>query len=282
MSQILIAPLEVLMDTRLNDPERRVLFALFSFRDKKSDTVWPRVEWIACRSGIGDVTRVSKVTRSLSEKGWLTKKKRGFSGYIQYTLTVPDEATRLMDESNLDCEAKLEDKAKGKSQKEKASQPNLDSQSNLDGDAKSNLDSETKSNLDSESKCRDQSNEQSIEQEGGGASAPPARPVDKSRGTRLPENWQLTPEYLEAALSIRPELSPEAVGDIASGFRDYWIARPGAGGRKADWLATWRNWVRRENRFGSNGGSTPPYQTAHQQRAELADAHLDYDSLTEF
>ena len=29
-------------------------------------------------------------------------------------------------------------------------------------------------------------------------------------------------------------------------FRDYWIAQPGAKGRKLDWFATWRNWVRRE------------------------------------
>jgi hypothetical protein len=27
-------------------------------------------------------------------------------------------------------------------------------------------------------------------------------------------------------------------------FRDYWRAKPGAGGRKLDWDATWRNWCR--------------------------------------
>ena len=29
-------------------------------------------------------------------------------------------------------------------------------------------------------------------------------------------------------------------------FRDYWIAQPGVKGRKSDWLATWRNWCRKE------------------------------------
>jgi len=29
-------------------------------------------------------------------------------------------------------------------------------------------------------------------------------------------------------------------------FIDYWKARPGAGGRKVDWSATWRTWMRRE------------------------------------
>lgn len=264
------------MDTRLSDPERRVLMALFSFRNKNTDTVWPRVEWLACRAGIVDVTRVSKVTRSLAKKGWLTKKKRGFSGYIQYTLTVPDEATKVMQQSNLDCESKLEEKANQKTDQEKDSSTNLDSESNFDGNAKSNLDSETKSNLDSESNCREQSIEQSIEHEREAADAPPAPPAQNSRGTRLPENWRLTPEYLEAALAIRPELSPEAVAEVACSFRDYWISQPGAKGRKADWLATWRNWIRREKQFGGQ------YQSAHQQRAETANSHLNYNELTEF
>jgi len=27
-------------------------------------------------------------------------------------------------------------------------------------------------------------------------------------------------------------------------FRDYWRAKPGKDGRKLDWPATWRNWMR--------------------------------------
>jgi hypothetical protein len=30
-------------------------------------------------------------------------------------------------------------------------------------------------------------------------------------------------------------------------FHDYWISCPGSKGVKTDWLATWRNWCRREN-----------------------------------
>ncbi|QXP89479.1 hypothetical protein [Methylococcus capsulatus] len=33
---------------------------------------------------------------------------------------------------------------------------------------------------------------------------------------------------------------------VAEIFRDYWVAKSGADARKADWGATWRNWVRRE------------------------------------
>jgi hypothetical protein len=37
-----------------------------------------------------------------------------------------------------------------------------------------------------------------------------------------------------------------SIDETAERFRDYWIAQPGVKGRKADWSATWRNWVRNE------------------------------------
>jgi hypothetical protein len=46
---------------------------------------------------------------------------------------------------------------------------------------------------------------------------------------------------------------------VAERFRDYWLAVPGARGRKADWGATWRNWCRRE----CAGGSARAVRPAH-------------------
>lgn len=60
-------------------------------------------------------------------------------------------------------------------------------------------------------------------------------------GTSLPRGWVLPAQWASWAISERPDLDPERV---AEEFRDYWIARPGKDGRKSDWLATWRNWVR--------------------------------------
>ena len=48
----------------------------------------------------------------------------------------------------------------------------------------------------------------------------------------------------------RPDLSAEDVRREAECFADYWHAKAGADARKADWLATWRNWVRNQ-RSGS-------------------------------
>lgn len=38
-------------------------------------------------------------------------------------------------------------------------------------------------------------------------------------------------------------------------FVDYWRARPGAGGTKLDWVATWRNWMRKARPTRSTPGS---------------------------
>jgi hypothetical protein len=41
-------------------------------------------------------------------------------------------------------------------------------------------------------------------------------------------------------------------------FTDYWQGIPGAKGRKLDWQATWRNWMRREDeRRASRNGRSP-------------------------
>jgi len=72
-------------------------------------------------------------------------------------------------------------------------------------------------------------------------------PVAKSeaRGTKLPEGWEPSEAMTAWARNERPDL---ILSDTLARFRDYWRAQPGAKGRKADWPATWRNWVRNEKR----------------------------------
>lgn len=69
-------------------------------------------------------------------------------------------------------------------------------------------------------------------------------PSSKSpRGTSLPKDWTLPGDWKTWAAKERPDLNPDAVADE---FRDYWVAKPGKDGRKTDWQATWRNWVRNQ------------------------------------
>lgn len=79
--------------------------------------------------------------------------------------------------------------------------------------------------------------------------APPPTPAAPTKtGTRLPEDWALPNEWREWAVESRPDLDAEAVADS---FHDFWVAKPGKDGRKADWFATWRNWVRNQKPAGS-------------------------------
>jgi len=89
VSKLLVAPLEALTDPLLTDQERRVLLALFSFRGKVTENVWPSRELIGRRANIKDLASVGKRTTSLVKKGWLLKFKTGFSGNVTYTLCFP-------------------------------------------------------------------------------------------------------------------------------------------------------------------------------------------------
>ena len=71
------------------------------------------------------------------------------------------------------------------------------------------------------------------------------RPPSGVVASRLPADWSLPNEWLAWAVS-ETSWQPEHIHRIAMKFRDFWVAAPGARGRKADWLATWRNWIRRE------------------------------------
>ena len=89
MSKLLVAPLEALTDPELTDQERRVLLALFSYRGRLTENVWPTREQIGERANIKDLAAIGKRTSSLAKKGWLIKFKKGFSGHMTYTLQFP-------------------------------------------------------------------------------------------------------------------------------------------------------------------------------------------------
>lgn len=61
-------------------------------------------------------------------------------------------------------------------------------------------------------------------------------------GSRLAPDWVLPPDWREWAERERPDVDVQREADS---FADYWHGLAGAKARKADWLATWRNWIRR-------------------------------------
>ena len=97
-----------------------------------------------------------------------------------------------------------------------------------------------------------------INRQRGRASAPPAPPTKSRRATRLATDWTLPDAYRAFCVEVRPDLNPDAV---AESFRDHWIAKAGKDATKTDWLAAWRNWVRRE-RAGSTAGNATQRRSA--------------------
>jgi hypothetical protein len=88
-----------------------------------------------------------------------------------------------------------------------------------------------------------------------------AAPAENPLGTRLPVDWKPSQADVEYCKTERPDLKPSLV---ATNFYDYWIAKPGKDGRKADWSATWRSWVRKESAAAaprSGLGQLPPKPT---------------------
>ena len=80
----------------------------------------------------------------------------------------------------------------------------------------------------------------------------------KKTGSRLADDWTLPDDYWRWALE--QGLTDDQVRLEADVFRDYWCGlAPGPKSRKLDWLATWRNHIRRDmnnrNKKNGNGNS---------------------------
>lgn len=70
------------------------------------------------------------------------------------------------------------------------------------------------------------------------------RTTPASRGTRMFAGW-LPPsdEIARAKSEYAPHVDLKAENEV---FVDYWISAAGVRGVKADWVATWRNWMKRK------------------------------------
>ena len=79
-----------------------------------------------------------------------------------------------------------------------------------------------------------------------------------NRGSRLPVDFVLPEEWIVFCQQERKDLNPQKVFEE---FKDYWTALPAGKGTKTDWIATWRNWVRRQS---------SPKQTFAQIAADVA------------
>lgn len=66
-----------------------------------------------------------------------------------------------------------------------------------------------------------------------------------AKGSRLPPDWELPLDWRAWALEHHA-CTPQQLQREADTFADYWHGKAGADARKADWQATFRNWIRRK------------------------------------
>jgi hypothetical protein len=89
MGDFVVIPKEVMADSRLSPTELRVLIALFSFRGRDTNLIWPSLKTVAEIIGHSHIEHVSKTIKALSLKGWVVCMGKAFGGSNRYQLTVP-------------------------------------------------------------------------------------------------------------------------------------------------------------------------------------------------
>lgn len=83
------------------------------------------------------------------------------------------------------------------------------------------------------------------EPEGKDKDLSPLKAATATRGKRLPVGFVAPDEWIAWAAD-NTALTASEIRAEAARFADYWPAQPGAKAAKVDWLATWRNWIRRK------------------------------------
>ncbi|HEX6968927.1 MAG TPA: helix-turn-helix domain-containing protein [Micromonosporaceae bacterium] len=77
----------------------------------------------------------------------------------------------------------------------------------------------------------------------------PRKRGSATKGTRIPDDFAATADMIAWARTNTPLVG---IRETAA-FVDYWRGQPGARGVKADWPATWRNWMRRSQKDAESG-----------------------------
>lgn len=81
-----------------------------------------------------------------------------------------------------------------------------------------------------------------------------------ARATRIPDGWTPSDELAQTMHAECPNVDQRAEHRK---FVDYWTAKSGKDATKADWNATYRNWIRR-----ANERTTTPHMTSSERRLQ--------------
>ena len=105
------------------------------------------------------------------------------------------------------------------------------------------------------------------------ATAEPKR--DTARGSRLPDGW--FPARTPGNERAESGHSQQWLERELTKFRNYWIALPGARGRKTDWNRTWQNWLARAEEMNQDN---PDHLSRRQQEIDAQYARAKQRAAT--
>lgn len=91
--------------------------------------------------------------------------------------------------------------------------------------------------------------------------------------TRVPDPFVVSVEM--RAWARAEGFHDQATDRITEAFVDYWRAKPGVAGRKLDWPATWRNWLRTEAGRRETAARPPIRAAPAASRQQETDAMFD-------
>lgn len=101
--------------------------------------------------------------------------------------------------------------------------------------------------------------------------------VPRKRATRIPDPFIVTTDMREWATGRTPLV---VVDDTTERFVNYWRAKAGKDATKLDWLATWQNWLLRDQDDRTNRKLTPTERAAQTVAAGRRVAGQQITSLT--
>lgn len=76
----------------------------------------------------------------------------------------------------------------------------------------------------------------------------------RARGCRLPDDWTPPADVIAEMRAECPDVDLKAEHKV---FTDFWKGKSGKDATKNDWPATWRNWMRREQKSKQRQDKTP-------------------------
>lgn len=94
------------------------------------------------------------------------------------------------------------------------------------------------------------------------------------KGTRIPDDFAVTDEMVAWARTETPLVGAKETAK----FIDYWRGVSGQRGVKADWVATWRNWMRKAQADTESAASRRGSANGHQSYQNPADSS-DYEGV---